>query len=65
MGNMILFTLPKVLKFVVRILTAGGGRRDVNTDATSVHDAIDQTKVLYPNCQMVHVDVIVKKKRKA
>lgn len=46
------------MKFKVKLRTSGGGKREVDLPATSVQDAIDQTKESYRGCTIVSVDLI-------
>ncbi len=57
-----MFHKEQGLKFVVRLITNRGGRRDLELPASSVQDAVDQARALYKKCVIEHVDLIVRKK---
>jgi len=46
------------MRFKVKLITNGGGKRELELPATSVQDAIDQTKESYPGCSIKGVDLI-------
>lgn len=49
------------MMFKVKLITSGGGQREIEIEATSVQDARDQTTTTYKNCTILDVDLIPKK----
>jgi len=47
--------------FKVKLTTSGGGKRDLEIEATSVQDAKDQASKTYKNCKISDIDLIPKK----
>lgn len=49
------------MMFKVKLITSGGGKRELDLEATSVQDARDQVNQTYKNCEITNVDLIPKK----
>lgn len=49
------------MNFKVKLITSGGGKRQIDLPATSVQDAIDQAKESYLGCTIESVDLIPSK----
>lgn len=49
------------MQFKVNLITGAGGKREITIEGTSVQDASDQMKELYPGYSITNVDLIPKK----
>lgn len=46
------------MRFKVKLITSGGGKRELELPATSVQDAIDQANSIYKGCTIEKIDLI-------
>lgn len=46
------------MRFKVKLTTKGGGKREIEIDATSIQDAKDQANETYKDCTIHDVDLM-------
>lgn len=49
------------MRWKVKLRTNGGGKREIELDATSISDALEQANESYPGCTIEGADLIPKK----